>query len=248
MAVALTQAPLRDRGRCTKRAADRRLFLVGTIVISAMVVAGFAKTYFFRALFPAQESLTVLVWAHGLLMSGWIALFVAQVLLVAMGRTDWHRGLGQLEVALLALIAMVSVPTVLVAARLGGDHMPGPALPALASVSGFLFTFLGLAAAGLLLRGHPDAHKRLMLVATLVAMEAATSRLPFDFLNSTLRIHAANDVVLLGMLGYDTLKHRRLHPAFLCGALAVVIMQAATMWTAQTPAWLRIARSIVGVA
>ena len=247
MAIALTEAPVGVDGRSTKRAADRRLFLIAVVVISAIVVAGFAKTYFFRALFPAQEALTVLVWAHGLLMSGWIGLFITQIVLVAMGHTDWHRRLGQLGVALLALIALASVPTVLVAARLGGDHMPGPALPALAEVLGFLFTFLGLATVGLLLRRYPDTHKRLMLVATLVATEAATSRLPLDFLDSTWRIHAANDVVLLGLLAYDTLKHRRLHPAFLFGALTVVVMQAGAMWAERTAAWLRIARSIVGV-
>ena len=216
-------------------------------MIIAIVVAGFAKTYFFRPLFPGQEPLTSLVWAHGLLMTGWIALFVTQVILVARGHIEWHRRLGQFGAVLLLVIAMVGIPTVLVAARLGGDHMPGPAQPALASVLGFLITFLGLAGTALLLRRRPDYHKRLMLVATLVAMEAGTSRLPIQYLDSVFRIHATNDVILLAIVAYDTLKHRRLHPAFAYGTLLVITMQAATEWIAGTPTWLHIAQRIIGV-
>ncbi len=226
---------------------DGATFLAAAAVIIAVVVGGFARTYFFRPLFPDQEPLTSLVWAHGLLMTGWIALFVTQIILVARGHIEWHRRLGRLGAVLLLVIAIVAIPMVLIAARLGGDHMPGPAQPALASVLGFLITFLGLAAAALLLRRRPDFHKRLMLVATVVAMEAGTSRLPIEYLDSFFRIHATNDLILLAIVAYDTLKHRRLHPAFAYGTVIVISMQAATEWIAATPTWLHIAQHIIGM-
>jgi hypothetical protein len=224
---------------------DARLFLPAAIAIGIVVVLGFGPTYFYRPFATPKDSLTLLVHVHGALMSAWIALFTTQVILVASGRTDLHRRLGRLGFVLLFLIVLVLLPTAIVAAKLGGNHMPGPALPGLALVLGLLTTFLTLAGLGLHFRFRSDIHKRLMILAALVAMEAAVSRLPLQFLDSTVKVHIANDALLLLVVVVDTLRHRRLHPAFLWGAAFVVCMQAFSTWLAGAAAWERAARSIL---
>jgi hypothetical protein len=224
---------------------DSLLFLPAAILIGIVVVLGFGPTYFYRPFATPKDSLTVIVHVHGALMSAWIALFIIQVILVAAGRTDLHRRLGKLGFVLLFLIAIVALPMLIVAAKLGDDHMPGPALPGMALVLGFLIAFVTLAALGLHYRFRSDVHKRLMFLAALAAMEAAVSRLPLDFLDSNVKVHVANDALLLLVIIADSIRHRRLHPAFLWGTVFLVFMQTFSTWLSGTAAWERVARSIL---
>ena len=125
--------------------------------------------------------------------------------------------------------------------------MPGPALPGLALVLGLLSTFVTLAGLGLHYRFRSDIHKRLMILAALAAMEAAVSRLPLNFLDSYVKVHAANDALVLLVVLVDSIRHRRLHPAFLWGTAFLIFMQTFTTWLAGTAAWERAARSILAV-
>jgi hypothetical protein len=226
---------------------DPRLFLPAAIGIGIVVVLGFGPTYFYRPFITPKDSLTTLVHLHGALMSAWIALFITQVILVASGRTDLHRRLGRLGFLLLLLIILVALPMIVVAAKLGGDHMPGPALPGLALVLGLLTSFVTLAGLGLHYRFRSDVHKRLMILAALAATEAAVSRLPLDLLDSYVKVHAANDALVLLVVMVDSIRHRRLHPAFLWGTAFLIFMQTFATWLAGTAAWERVARSILAL-
>jgi hypothetical protein len=55
----------------------------------------------------------------------------------------------------------------------------------------------------------------------------------------------ANDVVLLAIVIVDTVKHRRLHPAFFWGSLFLVSVQALSTWISRTSVWLHIAQVIM---
>jgi hypothetical protein len=229
----------------TARSPDRALYGPAAIVICALVVIGFGRTYFYRPFRVNADSLTPLVHVHGALMTAWFALFIVQVALVAFGRTDLHRRVGRLGFLLLPLILAVAIPTTLVATKLGGDHMPGPALPGLALVIGLLISFATLAGVGLHYRTRSDVHKRLMLLASISAMEAGVSRLPLEWLDSVARIHLLNDSVLLIAVIIDTVRHRRLHPAFLWGSVFLVSTQTLFAWISGTSAWLSIAGAIM---
>jgi hypothetical protein len=74
---------------------------------------------------------------------------------------------------------------------------------------------------------------------------ASVSRLPLDFLDSIVRVHAANDAFLLLLVVIDTVRHRRLHPAFLWGTAFVLSMQAFSTWLSATAFWERAARAIL---
>jgi hypothetical protein len=227
------------------RSLDRGIYVPAAIAICALVVAGFWPSYFSKLFSVSSEPLTVLVHVHGALMTAWIALFIAQVCLAAAGRLDLHRRLGVAGFGLLTLIVISAVPTTLVAAKLGGNHMPGPALPALAQVWAVLAEFVALVIAGLNYRYRGDYHKRLMLLAACAAMEAGVSRLPFDFLDSSLKVHLASDLVPLTVIAVDTVRHRRLHPAFLWGFVSLITVQLLSGWVAGTSWWLHTAEAIM---
>lgn len=99
---------------------------------------------------------------------------------------------------MLLLIVIVAVPMTIKVTRLGGHHMPGPALPGLALVIGLFVQFPTLESLGLYYRRRSDIHKRLMLLAACAAMEAGVSRLPLHMLDSMVKIHLANDLLPLG--------------------------------------------------
>jgi hypothetical protein len=170
---------------------------------------------------------------------------IAQVSLVTVGRVDLHRRLGVVGFALLALILIVALPTTIVATKLGGNHMPGPALPALALVIALFVEFVTLGSLGLFYRRRSDIHKRLTVLASFAAMEAGVARLPLDFLDSIAKAHLANDMLVLAVIVIDTVRQRRLHPAFLWGSVFLVTLQTLSAWISGTEGWLRIAQGIM---
>jgi hypothetical protein len=227
------------------RSLDRAIYVPAAIAVCALVVAGFWPSYFSKLFSAQSQPLTVLVHMHGALMTAWIALFIVQVSLISVGRADLHRRLGVVGFALLALILIVALPTTIVATKLGGHHMPGPALPGLALVIAAFAEFVTLASLGLFYRYRSDIHKRLMVLASFAATDAGVARLPFDFLDSILKVHLANDLVLFAVIVVDTVRHRRLHPAFLWGSVFLVTLQTLSAWISGTETWLHIAQGIM---
>ena len=228
-----------------RRSLDCGIYVSAGVVVFALVVTGFWRSYFSKIFSLPSEPLTALVHLHGALMTAWITLFVVQVSLVAAGRADLHRRLGVIGFGLLTLIVVVAVPTTIVATKLGGNHMPGPPLPSLALVAALLFEFVVLGFFGLAYRRRSDFHKRLMLLAAFAAMEAAVSRLPWGFLDSVVKIHVVNDLLPLAIIIIDTVRYRRLHPAFLWGFLSLILMQMLSAWIAGTAWWSYAAQGIM---
>ncbi len=70
---------------------DRKFFGRMAIAIAVLVFIGFAPSFYLRGLIPfprPNPTMTPLVWAHGLVFTGWVALFYAQARLVA-SSSDW---------------------------------------------------------------------------------------------------------------------------------------------------------------
>jgi hypothetical protein len=214
-------------------------------VIAALVVfTGFARTYFLKGFYGAP-SLTPLLHFHGLIFSSWILLFITQTSLVAAGRTDIHRRLGVAGGVLAGLMIIIGPLTAITAAKLG--HVPAPGIPPLVFLSIPLFDILQFAiliGSALYLRRRVEHHRRLMLVATIGILPAAFARFPIPFLYPY-QPHAAfllTDLVLVSAIAYDSIKHRRLHPAFVWAGLLVVLSYPLRLMVAGTGAWMSFAR------
>ena len=154
------------------------------IGIAVAVLWGFGPSYFLRAFLPL-DGLDLLSHVHGFLYSSWIALFIAQTMLVANHRTDLHRQLGITAIVLAAALVVVgiavdldSIPEAQRAAWAALDAGPFAAFVRLGTrSSNLVMVFAALFVAAVVLRRHPATHKRLMLLACIVILVPALGRI-----------------------------------------------------------------------
>src|SRR6266852_5082980 len=95
---------------------DRRLYIWFAVLMPLIVLAGFARTYYLKGFFGNPPLPGLLVHVHGLVMTSWVVLFIAQVSLVARRRTRTHQRLGILGAVLAGAVVVVGVATAIAAA------------------------------------------------------------------------------------------------------------------------------------
>ena len=228
---------------------DRPLFVGSVILVLVIVFAGFAQTFYLKSWFGTPP-LSNLLFLHGVVMSAWLGLFVVQTALVEVGRTDLHRRLGVVGAALAVLVVVVGVASALDAGRRG--FSPAPQVTpqmflAIPLVDMFLFALLvGLALAK---RRNSGTHKRLMLLATVNMLTPAVARLPIDALRQAglPAFFSITIACVILIVVIDTVRHRRLHPAFGWGAALLIAAVPARIALAQTDAWVSIAHRLIAL-
>lgn len=229
-----------------------RLFYTGMAVVFLFVVfAGFARSYYLKPYFGTPPAMTPLLHLHGLIFSAWLVLLLAQTLLVAAKRTRIHMRLGIAGGALAALMILVGTYTAVVRAKIV-EVPPGSASPLifLTIPLGDMLVFALLVGAAFHYRRRPDAHKRLMLLATVAILPAAVARLPFDFIQQVgpLAFFGLTDLFVLVMLAYDTLARGRPHRATVLGGLLLVASHPLRLSVGHTQAWLSFATWLTDLA
>jgi hypothetical protein len=223
---------------------DRLFYRVMSLLIVATVFIGFAPTYYLKGYFQAP-SLSPLVHLHGLVFTGWILLFVTQALLVAKRRIDLHRQLGFAGAALAALLVGIGLTTAIVSARRDFAAGNEGALGFLAIPFGDMLVFSVLTTAAIAYRRRAEAHKRLMLLATVSILGAAFARWPLAIMAAgPVAFFGATDVLVLAGVAYDLASRRRLHPAYVWGGLLILASQPLRLAIAETGAWLAFARAL----
>ncbi|HEY0592743.1 MAG TPA: hypothetical protein VGF40_13315, partial [Thermoanaerobaculia bacterium] len=223
--IAATAGDIGMRPAAARAQRDRRFFTGMGIVIAAVIVAGFAPTYFFRPLVD-QPPLSPLLHLHGIVFTAWVALFVAQTSLVAARRTTVHRRLGLTALALVPTMAVVGLVAAQSAAA-RGVAPPGapPPLIFLVIPVADIVVFVALVATGFALRRRLAAHKRLMLLATIALLPPATGRLALMSGQGLLAMFIATDAFIVAMLLYDRWARGRFHPATVWGGLFLIASQ-----------------------
>jgi hypothetical protein len=98
------------------RLLDKYFYFSMSLLIAAMVVAGFSRTVNQRLLHPAVPPPSVL-WVHGLVFSMWVLFFILQSGLVRMRKVRWHRTMGWFGVALGVAVFILGVTTTMVMHR-----------------------------------------------------------------------------------------------------------------------------------
>lgn len=230
-------------------ARDRRLYIWFAIFMPIIVLAGFARTYYLKGFFGNPPLPGLLVQVHGLVMTSWVILFIAQVSLVARRRTRTHQRLGVLGAVLAGAVVVVGVATAIAAAARGASPGP-PALQFLVIPLGDMLVFAILIGTALYFRrSRLDIHRRLMLLAAVNLLPPAIVRIPLHFIETggPLVFFGLTDLCLLACVAFDTAKNRRLHPVFLWGALLFVASQPLRLMLAGTDLWLRFATALVGL-
>jgi hypothetical protein len=210
------------------RAPSHAFWVVAGLLGFSIVLCGFAPSYYLRHWFRTTP-LPGLLKLHGALMTSWFVLFFVQVSLVARHRLAMHRRLGIAGATLAGLIVVVGTITALRFLR-NNLHAPPEFGPPAPEFFGFLlfdlYVFGGLVASAILLRKNSEAHRRLMLLATLSMISPGVVRIPFEQLSPGLAflgsggfggLFALDLLLLYACVAYDTWRTKRIHPAFIIG-------------------------------
>lgn len=224
-----------------------RIFYSGmALAMAALVVAGFAPSYFLRSPDFAGAPLTPLVHIHGLLQTSFILLLVAQTWLVAGRQLPIHRKLGWVAGAVAAAICIIG-PIVAIAAVNRGALPPGLSAPLFMILPlGALATFGPLVLGGVLTRHKAETHKRLMLLSVISIMDAAIARLPGMFALGPMAFYGLADLFIVAGVVYDLVTRGRVHPVWLWGGSLVILSQPLRLMLAQTPQWAAFVAAITG--
>jgi hypothetical protein len=239
--------------RAARGRSEHRFFGGTVALIAATIFLGFARSYYLRPLVAppavfAERGLTPLIHVHAALFTGWIVLLVAQARLVAARRVDLHRRLGVLGAVLAALMRVSGALTALHGvlrgvAPGGGDPRRFLVMPLFA-----LLVFAALFVAALQARRTPQAHKRLMLLATIALLPPALARYVIFYLGFGPPVVAGLSVLfVVPLVAWDLRTLGRLHPATLWGGLVVVGSIPLRLAIGSTAGWLAFTDWAVGL-
>ena len=218
------------------------------IVVTVTVAVGFASSYYLKPLF-ATPALPLSIHIHGALFTAWVLLFAAQTSLVAANRTDLHTRLGVVGAVL--AIAMVATGSAL---AVESARMPRPALGVLAGASPLFVLVIPLASVvvfailvglGLYYRRRADAHKRLMLLATIALLPPALGRMRVLNAVGPQGFFGVTALFIAAVVAYDYWTRRRVHAVSLWGGLFLALSFPGRIALGHTDAWLTFARWLV---
>jgi hypothetical protein len=226
----------------------RHWFFSGfSIAAASIVFVGFAPSFYLRS-FTDGPPLPPLVVVHSIAFTSWIVLLLAQTTLAATSRIGLHRRLGAAGAVLLAVMIALGWTTAIAAARHG--YIPGQRAGMADPLAGLiiplrdLLLFAAAAAAALYFRRSPETHKRLMIIATINLLPAASGRIFAEsFVGLTPVLILA--CVVAGPI-YDRAGGRRLHWAYLWGGSLTFLSLLVQFPIARTAAWHRVAAWLIG--
>jgi hypothetical protein len=213
------------------------------VVIIAIVVVGFSRTYYLKAWFDASP-LTVKLQLHGFALSAWLVLFFVQARLIAAHRRTLHKRLGIAGALLAGLAVATTYAAVFEAAALAAAQDSHTALTRM--YSGMeLSTLFGLfVAAGIVFRKRLEIHRRFMVLAMLAAVGPGAHRAV-----TLIAGHIVRDphiwviaVLLIGALAYDWRTRGAPHPILFWGGALLIALQMTRRLVGGTDVWQHIGR------
>jgi hypothetical protein len=161
-----------------------RLFYSGAAaLLLVLMLVGFQQYYLHGKAFPGRDiapPLTTLVLLHATAMTAWVVLFLVQPLLIANGSRRMHMSVGRFGAALAACVVVLGLRLGIQAARLTPPEVRvwGVTPKQFMIVPIVTVVIFGLfVAVGVYYRRRPDAHRPMMLMATLIVIPAAVARI-----------------------------------------------------------------------
>ncbi len=226
--------------------AERLFYLSMAIGLLAVAFAGFAPSYYLMR-YTGAPPLPPAVHFHGLLCTGWMLLLVVQTGLIAGRRQDLHRLSGTVGAVLAVGIVVTGLSIAISRSRPPRDFTPEAFL---------IFPFMAMAlfalfvALGIMRRRNAQAHKRLMLLATMSLIVPAGARLA-RMMQSNIVVPGPiggmmiADLFLVALMIFDWRTCGRLHPVTLWAGGLFLVSQPLRVLVAQTEAWQGFARLLI---
>jgi hypothetical protein len=193
---------------------------------------------------------------HVFVYTGWMLLLTVQPALVALRRVDWHRRVGLAGIALAVLVPITGIVAEVYSQRFYAARDPENVrffiIPVMMAVGFAIF-----AALAILARRVPATHKRAMFLATAFivtgpyarswgsALEGMVGPGP---LGSALHWLTGLNVMLAGLVIYDLVTRRAVHPLVRRALMAIIPMQFAVIWTWYSDWWPPLVRQVLAIA
>lgn len=228
--------------RPVNRKIERVYFGFMAILLCVVVFVGFSPTYFQAGLIKAPLPSPILH-IHGAAFTLWMLLFLVQSALISARRVAWHRSLGTIAFCLPPI--MVALGIIAGVDALHRKVSIGPLDPA----TSLSIPLLGILCFAVLIyaawdtRRQPDAHKRLILIATIDLCDAALGRFPWYRIGLTPGAGAVAGlaILLLLVIAYDLFSLHRVHRSTAWAAPVTFIVGAFAVPLGMTPAWHHLA-------
>jgi hypothetical protein len=229
-------------------------FFVGmSLLLLATVLVGFAKSYFLAGLVKAPLP-NKLIHIHAALFSSWILLLIAQASFISARRFDLHRRLGLFGFGLACAMTVVGILAATDSLRrikmVGSvDMRTFYAVPLSDIVVFAVLIFLAYH-----WRDDPATHKRLILIASITIVDAATGRDPLTRITTLPYLNNVfTQLYTVLLAGFDLWYLRRIHRATLLGGLFSIVLLLLAIPIGSTRPWiafadwmLRLAKSVTG--
>jgi len=201
---------------------DETFFVRGAIAMVLTIIAGFS---FQLAMGRSTFASPPLVHAHAIVFMGWVAIYLAQNLLVGAGRLDIHRKLGWIAAGWIFPMVLLGCLVTIAMLRRGQVPFFFRPLQFLVFDPVTLFFFAGLTIAAITQRHRTEWHRRLHFCGMSMLLGPAFGRiLPLPLLQPW-AWEAAFVASLLfpaaGMLA-DLRRSGRVHPAWRYGVGAML--------------------------
>jgi hypothetical protein len=254
--VAVAFSPVQDK---------RSTFYVWMAAVCALVAfGGFSTTYWLQL--PASTFIgPPLLHIHAALFSAWTLLLLSQTSLAASGRLSHHRAWGFAGISLATAMVIIGMATAIYSLRTGLAAGYGDRARAffIVPVSAVLL-FAGFFAAAVANINRPEAHKRLMLLATISLLAAAAARLFFAAANGVgpgmrpglippTPVYFANapslllELLIVAGIIYDWRTRGRPHPVWYIGAAVITAVVLLRVPISATPQWMAIADAMTHI-
>jgi hypothetical protein len=191
------------------------------IVLVAFVAGGFFKPYF--ALIPNFDpSITPLVQVHAILLMSFVALLVAQPLLIRYKQRGLHKSLGKLTYFLMPLLVASCVGVIFkeYAEALSRTPSVEAALRSIFSDVAQLLLLIFFYSLAILNRCHVPVHMRYMIAVALIVAPAGIARVLGYWFEvpryaSGVASNALIDAVLIALILFDRRNHLNYRPYML---------------------------------
>jgi hypothetical protein len=247
---------------------DRWIFVLMAVWFIAIVLAGFIPDSLMKVELVRsgqRPPFPPVLHLHAVLMGSFLLLLLAQSWLMATGRGAQHMRLGMVAMVLapaLVIVGFILAPTMYHMLWEGARIAP-PAKRA--EIQGALtvwenilllqirigilfplFLVIGLNARG----RNAGMHKRMMFLATVMALPAGIDRIPW--LPSTMPISPVSPdaytlLAIAPMFAWDVIRNRHIHPAYVIWLALNLPAAIAVHGLWDTAWWHQAARQILGV-
>jgi hypothetical protein len=218
------------------------VFALVQLYMAAVVFVGFAPSFYLK---PERAlAMDPVIHVHAGVMTLWIVFMAMQGVLPARGRTQLHRTLGWWGAGLAGLVMVTGAMITVRGVDDGWDPFGLGSGEAFAAIPfRDLATFAGFFLVGLATRkSAPDAHKRMMTLATLSVIPAGLARLAAFVPEAA--IVALNHAPIAALVAIDLWTRRRVLTSTWLGSAILVAATPTCIAMAKTQGWQELVRAL----